>query len=257
MASMEDALVERCLKRTKDCRGAPYTKYSLAEVCALHVELYGRQATTCVRMRGVRGRDLKVHRRLFPSSPLGRVEYAHAGELSVEFPSFELLTSLRGHTHAHSTLAGYYIRSAEPAYPDRWPLSLAIQFAHQHISVELDADVLEAAFADSARMPLGNGHALIGCLLEVEHIARKRRWKRVDMVKWGAAGLTWPLVRPLPQTRSQGDSKAPGVLYRVTKRHAKLLRLFDESDAAGKEHIEQAARFAAVRVAQASEASTA
>lgn len=241
MAGIEGALVERCLKRATDYNGVPYTTFNLAEVCARHVELHGPQATTCVRMKGVRGLGLKIHRRLFPTGPLGLVEYGHSGSLSVEFPSLELLTTLRGHHSAHCALASYYMRSAEPDYPDHWPLPLAIQFAQQRIGVELDADVIEAAFTLSPQMPLRNGYALIYSLLEVEHVARKRRWKRVDLAKWVSAGLTWPLVRPVSK-RLQVAAKPPGVVYRLTERHAKLLRLFDKADEVGKQHLEQAAR---------------
>ena len=78
----------------------------------------------------------------------------------------------------------------------------------------------------------------------------------MDLGKWVSAGLTWPLVRPVSK-RLQVAAKPPGVVYRLTERHAKLLRLFDKADEVGKQHLEQAASFAAAQSIQVLVASAA
>ena len=244
MANMEDALVDRCLKRARDYNGVPFTKTRLAETCSLDISLYGPVACTSVRMKGVRGWGLKKHRRLFPSGPLGEIRYAESGLLNIEFPSVELLTALQGHTRARIALASYFTGSSKAAFPDKMPLALALQFAQEHLHVELDPAVVELAYQNTPEEPFGNGRQLIQQLLEVEHIAAKRRWKSVDLKKWRAAGLTWPLIRP-PRVSPAAAPKPQGVVYRLSERHAKLLRLFDQADEAGKLFIEQSAALAA------------
>lgn len=244
MADMEDSLVDRCLKRARDYNNVPYSKQRLVERCSLDISLYGPEARTSVRMKGVRGRGLKKHRRLIPSGPLGEIQYAEPGLLNIEFPSVALLTALKDNSKVREALADYYTGSSTAAYPKQMPLALAVQFAQEHLSVELDPEVVEVAFKQhEPAEPFGNGWLLIHLLLEVEHVAVKRRWKSLDLAKWRKAGLTWPLIRP-ERVRPVAP-KPQGVVYQVSERHAKLLRLFDQADEAGKLYIEQSAALAA------------
>jgi hypothetical protein len=246
MGDMEKALVDRCLKRALDDSGIPYTEHRLAERCSLDISYHGPEARTSVRMKGVRGYGLKKCRRLLPSGPPGEVQYTSSGLLHIDFPSVALLAALRGHSAAHHALAGFYTDSSGARYPQQMPVELGAQFALEHIDVEIDLDVVEALIQNNPPAPFGNAHHVIFYLLEVEHIARKRRWKRVDLAKWRSAGLTWPLVR---LERGRPASPKPfGSTYRVSERHAKLLRLFDQADEAGRARIEEAAALvAAVR----------
>lgn len=238
-----NSLVDRCMKRASDLSGTPYTQYRLAEHCLRDISIYGPEARTSVRLKGVRGYGLKKSRRLIPAGPLGEIQYASSGQLHVEFPSVALLAALRGHSTAHHALAGYYTSVSGALFSERMPVQLGAQFAQEHLSVEIDPEVVEALIQNNPQGPFGNSRAVIFYLLEVEHIARLRRWKSVDLAKWRSAGLTWPVLT-LPRVRP--DSPKPiGTLYRVSERHARLLRLFDQADQAGKEHIEQAATAAA------------
>lgn len=239
MGDMEKALVDRCLKRALDDSGIPYSEHRLAERCSLDISYHGPEARTSVRMKGVRGYGLKKCRRLLPSGPLGEIRYTSSGLLHIDFPSVALLAALRGHSAAHHALAGFYTDSSGARYPQQMPVELGAQFALEHIDVELDLDVVGALIQNNPPAPFGNSRHVIFYLLEVEHIARKRRWKRVDLTKWRSAGLTWPLVR-LERARP-APPKPLGTTYRVSERHAKLLRLFDQADDAGRSRIEQAA----------------
>lgn len=239
MGDMEKSLVDRCLKRALDWSGKPYTEHRLAEQCSLDISYHGPEARTSVRMRGVRGYGLKKCRRLLPSGPLGEVQYTSHGLLDIDFPSVALLAALRGHSAAHHALAGFYTDSLGARYPQQMPVELGVRFALERIDVEIDLDVVEALIQNNPPTPFGNAHHVIFYLLEVEYIARKRRWKRVDLAKWRSAGLTWPLVR-LERARP-ASPKLFGTTYRVSERHAKLLRLYDRADEAGRARIEEAA----------------
>lgn len=245
MGDMEKSLVDRCLKRAINSTDTPYTEHRLVERCSLDISYHGPEARTSVRMKGVRGYGLKKSRRLMPSGPPGEIQYTSPGLLHIDFPSVALLAALRGHSAALYALAGYYTDSLEARYPQQMPVELGVQFALEHIQVELDLDVVEALIQNNPSAPLGNARQVIFHLLEVEHIARKRRWKRVDLAKWRSAGLVWPLDRS-PRARP-APPRPVGTTYRVSERHAKLLSLFAQADEAGKAHIEQAAAAAAAR----------
>lgn len=129
------------------------------------------------------------------------------------------------------------------AYPADMTVELAVKFAHENLRIELEPEVIDALLLRHPRGALGNAYAMILSLLSVEEAALKRRWRRVDLAKWRAAGLSWPVLeveRPRAMPRKPVDA-----LHRVAERHAKLLRLFNGADEAGKQHIEQAAAFAA------------
>lgn len=243
MMSMEQTLVDRCIKRASDLSGTPYTRTTLVERCSLDISYDGPEARTSVQMKGVRGHGLRKNRRLLPSGPLGEILFStSAKKLHIEFPSVELLVALRGQSAAFQALAGYYTDSLESRYPKQMQLELALQFAHEQIGVEIDPDVVEAVIQSIPSGPFGNSRLLIYHLLEVEHAASKRRWKSVDLAKWRSAGLTWPVVRLLPSRPIA--PKPEGTVSRVSDRHAELLRLFDQADETGKLHIEQGAAFA-------------
>lgn len=242
MTSMEQTLVDRCIKRASDLSGTPHTRSTLVERCLLDISYDGPEARTSIHMKGERGYGVRKNRRLLPSGPLGEIRFATAPKmLHIEFPSVELLVALRGQSAAFQALAGYYTDSLEARYPQQVQLELALQFAHEHISIEIDLDVVEAVIQHIPSGPFGSSRLLIYHLLEVEHAALKRRWKSVDLAKWRSAGLTWPVVRLLPSRPIA--PKPEGTVYRVSDRHAKLLRLFDRADEAGKLHIEQGAAF--------------
>lgn len=243
MGVMEKSLVDRCLKRALDGSGIPYTELRLADRCSLDISYHGPEARTSVRMKGVRGCGLKKSRRLIPAGPLGEIQYASSGQLHVEFPSVALLAALRGHSTAHHALAGYYTSATGPFFLEQMPVQLGTQFAQEHLSIEIDPEVVETLIQNNPPGPFGNSHTVIFYLLEVEQIARKRRWKSVDLSKWRSAGLNWPL---LPHPRATPVSLKPmGRIFRVSERHAKLLRLFEQADEAGKARIEKAAAAAA------------
>lgn len=239
MGDMEKSLVDKCLKRAIDSSGAPYTEHRLVERCLLDISYHGPEARTSVRMKGVRGYGLKKSRRLMPSGPPGEIQYTSPGLLHIDFPSVALLAALRGHSAAHHALAGFYTGSSGARYPQQMPVELGVQFALEHIDVEIAPDVVEALIQNNPPAPFGNSHRVIFYLLEIALIARKRRWKRVDLAQWCSAGLTWPLVR-LERARP-ASPKPLGTTYRVSERHAKLLRLFDRADEAGRARIEEAA----------------
>ncbi|RMA56477.1 hypothetical protein C8C96_4894 [Acidovorax sp. 100] len=242
MGGLEKSLVDKCLRRALDPSGMPYTEHRLVERCSLDISYHGQEARTSVRMKGVRGYGLKKCRRLLPSGPPGEIKHATSGLLHIDFPSVALLAALRGQSVAHHALAGFYMGYSGARYPQQMPVELGGQFAQQHLEVEIDLDVVEALIQNNPPGPFGNSRQVIFDLLEVEHIARKRRWKRVDLAKWRSAGLTWPLVR---LERAPPVAPRPLVAtYRVSERHARLLRLFDQADEAGKGRIEQAAESA-------------
>lgn len=246
MGMMEKSLVDRCIKRALDWSGIPYTEHRLVERCSLDISYHGPEAHTSVRMKGKRGYGLKKCRRLLPSGPLGEVQYCSSGLLHIDFPSVALLAALRGQSAAHHALAGFYTDFSGATYPQQMPVELGAQFALEHIDAEIDLDVIEALIQNVPPAPFGNSRLVIFHLLEVEHIARNRRWKRVDLAKWRSAGLTWPLDR---LSRARPASPRPvGTTYRVSERHAKLLRLFDQADETGRAHIEQAAVSVAARL---------
>ncbi|MFN9470916.1 hypothetical protein [Acidovorax sp.] len=246
------ALEEKFLRRALGWDGKPFTKESLGDRCKLHIELYGRDAKTSVMLAGERGLGLKTRRRLFPTGPLGEINYASKGRLEIEFPSGDLLKALQGTYAVHSALIHHYLNHAEPPYPTDMPLELAIQFAHQCVDVRIAEDIVEALFARIAPSPIGNAYRIITGLLEVEDIASQRRWKVVDLQKWKASGLLEPVVqRPTPVRSNAPRSEPAGVVVRVTERQARLLLQFDRLDEAGKRHVEQTAAFAAAAAAGA------
>ena len=241
--NIENSLLDRCMNRARDLNGTPYTQYRLAEHCSRDISNYGPEARTPVRMKGVRGYGLKKSRRLIPKGPLGEIQYASSGYLHIDFPSVALLAALRGHSTAHNALARYYTSASGAHFPEQMPAQLGVQFAQEHLSVEIDPEVVETLIQNNPPAPFGNSRQIISHLLEVDHIARKRRWKRVDLAKWGSAGLTWPLLT-LPRAKPSLPKPMVGI-SRLLERHAKLLRLFEQADEAGKAHIEQAAATAA------------
>lgn len=242
----EQTLEERYLARARDHSGTPYTKTQLLDRCERDVGFYGPDARTSVQLKGVRGRGLKSHRRLIPTGPLGEISHAYKGLLTIEFPSVSMLAALGSDGDVISALARYYTEYAEPAYPAHMTLELAVKFAHENLRPELDQDVIESIFHKKRFAPeFGNGFLLISDMLRVERKALELRWKRVSLAKWQAAGLDWPVVEIQPKNPRPIRPRSEGVVYRVTERHAKLLRLFDAVDDAGKQHIEQAAVFAA------------
>ncbi len=252
MTTLENTLLDKRLARALNASNQPYTKAGLIARCESDIEFFGREARTGIYMKGSRGMRLKNRRSLFPTGPLGDVEYADTANktLRVEFPSVALLEALDGDGWSitkHSALARYYTKQADPPYPQALSLPLAIQMA-QHITehVEVAEDVLEALFHEGRSPYSLSPHGFAMSVLQVEDEARKRRWKRVDFAKWKAAGLTYPVLRHQPKTPKQEPRpKPPGVVFRITERQAALLRLFERADEDGKQHIEQAARFAA------------
>lgn len=244
---MEESLVSRYLKRACDPHGMPYTKQKLVEMCQREIRYDGPDAKTEVQLKGVRGQGLKKHRRLLPSGPLGKVRAAYQGLLSIEFPSTQLLATLTSDSDVVSALASHYTHHAEPVYPAQMTVELAVKFAHESLRVEFDLEVIEALHQNNPCRSYGNAYALISDMLRVEQKALEMRWKRVDLAKWKAAGLDWPIVPFEPKMLRPIAPKPAGVFYRITERQAKLLQLFDASDEVGKFHIEQAAAFAAAR----------
>lgn len=208
MARLEQTLLDRYLARALDYSGKPWTKDKLIQRCEQHIEMYGRQAKTGLHMKGIVGMGLKSGRRLFPTGPLGHVEYGTSGGLlSVEFPSLELLDALDGYMSVskHSALARYYISKSEPAYPEVLLLPLAIQMAQDITEdVVIAEDVVEAVFYYE-RFPLASTFGFAMDILRVEDEARKRRWKRVDLPRWEAAGLNWPVLR----IKRRSSTKSP------------------------------------------------
>lgn len=247
MATMEKTLVERYLKRACDSCGTPYTMRQLVELCERNIKYEGPDSKTSVQLKGVRGRGLKQHRRLIPSGPLGVVRSAYQGLLSIEFPSCQLLATLGNDSNVVSALATHYTKNAEPVYPDQMTVELAVKFAHENLRVEFDHEVIEALHQNNPNRPYGNAYSLISDMLRVEQMALEKRWKKVELVKWKAAGLHWPLVAYESKIPRPIAPKPQGVLYRITERQAKLLRLFEAADEMGKLHIEQAAAFAEAR----------
>lgn len=245
MATAEKTLVDRYLRRARDHSGTPYTKSQLVDRCEKDVSYDGPEARTTVQLKGVRGSGLKKHRRLIPTGPLGEIRYGYDGLLSIEFPSVPLLAALGSDSQVISALARYYTRHAEPPYPAQMTVELAVKFAHENLRVELDHEVIEALCMNEQWHDLGNGYSLICDMLRVEQKALEMRWKRVELTKWRAAGLDWPVLRYEPKNPRPMPPKPVGVLYRISERHAQLLRLFDQADEAGKQHIEQAGAFAA------------
>lgn len=253
---LEDSLLDRYLRRAYDYNDKPHTQTSLVQRCRLDIEFEGPDSCTEVRVKGTTGYGLKKHRRLFPSGPLGEVKYESSGFLRVEFPSVALLAALTRGNCVDSPLATYYTNHAEEPYPQHMPLELAIQFAHKHLKVEIDPEAIEILFRNYPPNPyIGNSssHLLICDMLEIERVAIKRRWKSVNLQKWQAAGLAWPLERRLERrapahvVRSSTAPQEPvSRLYRLTQRQAKLLLLFAQTDEIGKQHIEQSAAMAAV-----------
>lgn len=127
MANLEDALVDRCLKRARDYGGVPFTKQRLASRCFSDISMHGPEANTSVRLKGTRGLGLKRQRRLFPSGPLGVIRYAEPGVLEVEFPSVELLTALDGRHTTRRALAAFFTGPSK-AFPDKMPVAVALQY---------------------------------------------------------------------------------------------------------------------------------
>lgn len=249
MTTIENALLDRCLARVLDHDNTPLTKGKLLERCSRDVRHGGRQAKTDVYLKGNRGAGLKKHRSIFPSGPLGEVIFGDSGRLYLEFSSLALLGALGGPSAQHSALATHYLQWTKPPYPDTLSLPLAMQLAQQISEfAEIAEDVVEAIWSRQPRQ--WSSHAIALHLLQVEDEAKKRRWKRVDLAKWKSVGLTLPVLDPPARSRPTAQipprpPKSPGVVFRVTERHAGLLRLFDRADEDGKQHIEQAARFAA------------
>lgn len=241
----EKSLVDRYLSRARDLSGTPYSKQQLVERCERDITYDGRAAQTTVQLKGVRGRGLKKHRRLIPSGPLGVIRYVAGGMLNLEFPSVALLAVLDGDSKVFSALARYYTQNAEPPYPDQMTLELAAKFAHEDICVEIDQEVIEQLCKSNLYRGVPNAYAIIWSLLQVEKKTLDMRWKRVELAKWKSAGLTWPILNYERKLMPPPKPKPEGVLYRFTERHAKLLRLFDKADEAGKQHMEQAAIYAA------------
>ena len=241
----EKTLVDRYLSRARDLDGTPYPKGKLIERCVREIQYDGPSATTVVRLKGVRGRGLKKHRRLIPTGPLGEVSYAVGGMLNLEFPSIAMLEALDGDTQVFKALATYYTENAEPPYPGQMTPELATKFAHENIRVEIDHDVIEALSKRNQNQTFPSAYAVIWDLLSVEKKALEMRWKRVDVATWKSAGLTLPVLDYERVPMLPPKPKPEGVLYRLTERHAKLLQLFDKADEAGKLHMEQAALYAA------------
>lgn len=240
---METSLIDRYLRRACDYSGKPYTTHRLAQRCEMDISREGPEAFTSVQLQGKQGRGHKKHRRLFPTAPLGKILYVCTGLLNIDFPSAELLAALRGRHAAFAALANHYIERSEHPYPLRIPPQLAIQFAQDHLRVEIDPEVIEAIAQSTAIGASSDTRHFIVHLLELELHARRQRWKRVDLARWRATGFLRPRV-PTPFV-GPPKPKPKGTVYRVTERHAELLRLFDRADEAAKQHIVQFANFAA------------
>lgn len=244
MATMETSLLNRYLKRACNLSGVSYTKQQLIEMCERDIRYDGPDAKTSVQLKGVRGQGLKKRRRLFPSGPLGEVRSVYESLLIIEFPSGPLLSALGTDFDVACALAHHYTEQAEPAYPTQMTVELAVKFAHENLRVEFEHEVIEALCQSNPCRGYGNAQALIRDLLSVEQTALKNRWKRVELAKWKAAGLHWPIVQFQP---SNFRPIVPSLVSQIVERRAKLLQLFDACDEAGKQHIEQAAAFAAAR----------
>ena len=239
----EESLEARYLSRALDYCDAPFTKTKLIERCKSEIKYYGPDALISIRMKGVRGRGLKKHRRLIPNGPLGEIKSAYQGRLTIEFTAAQLLDVISGTHDRIASLAHYFTERAEPAYKGSVNLELAMKFAHENLAVELDEDAVAAVLKQNPPNVLGNAYSVIMELLYVEQSALALKWKRVELAKWIAAKQSWPLV-PFVSDRKRPATPKPveGVLYRISERQAKLLRLFDRADETGKEQIEQAAQ---------------
>lgn len=236
--SLEKSLLERCLKRTNTYSGKPHTQHSLSQLCCLDISMYGPDSRTSVQIKGVKGHGLKKHRRLLPYVPLGKVKYSCSnGFIDVEFPSVKLLDALGGQHTTFHPLISYYMEKLN--YPSNFSVSLAEKFANDHLDVEIDLDVIEAIIQYNSRSLFDNGHMVIRGLLEVEHEAKKRRWRTLDLSKWASAGLAYPLILPAKVQRPLPKEKS--IPCYLSERHAKLLRMFDAADENGKKSIESAA----------------
>ena len=238
----EESLEARYLSRALDYCDVPFTKEKLIERCINEIKYFGPYALISIRMKGVQGRGLKKHRRLIPNGPLGEIKSAYQGRLSIDFPAGQLLDVISGSYDRIVSLAHYFTESAEPAYNGNLNLELAMKFAHENLAVELDEDSVAAVLKQNPPNVLGNAYAIIMQLLYVEQRALALKWKRVELAKWIAAKQSWPLV-PFVCDRKRPATPKPveGVLYRISERQAKLLRLFDRADERGKKQIEQAA----------------
>ena len=241
----EVSLEARYLKRARDECGTPYTKAKLVVRGEDDIVDYGPDARTSVKIKGSKGSGLKKHRRLIPTGPLGEVQRAYDGFLTIDFPSRELLDALHVGSKAVNALARYFTSNAVPVYPKDMSLELAVKFAHESLRVELDRDVIEELLQQNPPSILGNGHAVILQLLYVEQKALEKKWKRVELEKWKAADQTWPVIAIERKPMLPPTPRAEGVIYRITERQAKLLRLFDQADEAGKKHMEDAGLYAA------------
>lgn len=244
--------MSRCLKRTLDCGGAPYTEHQLRERCRTAISNEGVEAVISIRIKGVRGHGLKKQRRLFPHGPLGKVWRAETGLLHVEYSAAALLSALSGQHAVFRAMAHHYTSVFGGSYPQQMPLALAMQFAQQHLRVEVDPEIVECVFQKSPPSAFGNAWRVIVDLLEVEHIALQRRWKSVDMQRWKSAGLTSPLLCALKTRPGAGSQSMSSMVFRgLSQREAKLLERFRKADEPGKVFIEQGASFAAAAVTTA------
>ncbi len=243
---MESSLLNRYVNRAYRWLDKPHTQESLKSLCKSDIARSGPEARSSVYLKGALGQGLKKHRRLFPNAPLGEVVRSELGMLQVEFDSLHLLAALGSDFDADAALASYYLNSIEKPYPKNITAELVLQFSQSHIEIEIDLDIAEALIAENvANEVTGNAYLIFIGLFQIERVAVSRRWKRVDLQKWRDAKLGGPLWgRPAPRTRPPVEV---GTLYRVKDRHAKLLRLFEQADEAGKLHIEQAAAFAAAK----------
>ena len=244
MPSPERTLFDKYLARAFDVSRRPLSSHQLAAECEKDIQHDGRDAKTTVYMKGDRGLCLKNRRRLFPGAPLGEVQSGGFGNslLSVSFPSIGLLNALGG--ISHSALATYYLRKSDPPYPDRISLSLAVQLAEYIVvHVEINPDIVESIY-NGQPATLRTAHSIAHCLLLVEEEARKHRWKNVDLGRWKSANLTYPVLEP-KHAHARGAQKPSGTVARLSPRQVNLLNLFYRADEEGKQHIEQAAVFAA------------
>lgn len=238
--NIEQTLFDKYLARALDEGRQPLSRYRLTTECERNIKYGGRNAKTIVYMKGDLGQGIKKRRRLFPGSPLGNVLAGGWGGslLTVEFPSVDLLNALN-HS-AHAALVTYYLENSDPRYPNEISLPIAIQLA-QYIAVhvDIDSDVVESIWNKKPSI-LRTAHSIAIDLLVVEDESRKHRWKHVDLAKWEGAGLSWPVLNPLPK-----QHKPPSSVVRLTQRQLNLLRFFGQADEDGKRHIEQAALKAA------------
>lgn len=209
MARLERTLWDKYLARALDYTGKSMTQDRLTQRCEFDIEMYGREAVTGIKMKGVVGMNIKSRRRLFPTGPLGQVEYGDNGILSVEFHSLELLEALDGplSVKKHSALAKHYREKSDPPYPEDIPFALALQLAEQITAhVEIGEDVVESVW-QQCKSPF-KFFSIATDLLRIEDVAHKRRWKRVDLQRWEAAGLDWPAL-PIKRRVPKQGSKTP------------------------------------------------